>query len=941
MIRQSFATHNKCDEQSPKTSSPRPVREAEIHRNSASLRQLGISSSDSDSDLETVIPQGLDKGNNASLAYSTNHGQVSTAPNRSEPILQDNRTPYVHPCSPEQLDSSASPTKPNKVMPHGSKKVDTESRSMPDARLAVHILPAPHDSVSPRQSVDEVVEQPISSIEETNFPPTSIEAATTIPSAVVAVSGNMEGGVKRKASEPVVLSPNVTKRRKPFTNRAMSELRHRNHSADPGDIGRQHWYEFLARRKSETAQDNKTRPFNNLGILNSATEQSSVAGDSSKMQSCVAESRVFPAHVSADPILPESESKDSLGGDRAIPKDPQPNAPTQDIVEETHLEGAYEAALKRFRSDNAREPDTNMQDAISEDHDGLPNIQVSATAYLPEAQTRMVEPISSVPALVETTLSVPPVLAASQELRSHSKQVQSAEQSLVEGSAAPDKVDAVTESEAEKALSVNEPVLTRGLVAEESGLVQGGSITTAPQSDQEALQTKSEPSSITQPLSLFDRYKATYPDYPGNSAQFAAICKRIGSLFRQDRMEHPSLWDDFVARHRIEYAQYLIECYDEAVDPIPYERFYRSRILQIKFSCPTGLVVTPSSIAEFLPPDAPQQSDAKKKDESRTNEDQHRLRSSTEIDASLSSESATAAGRSLSLDSNANHNIRLTNVSETRRGIQNAEDANASKAKRSGKIPSVNSSTLYKRSGSPSLVDREGLLRSDTRSSTASSSAKKLSETPRDPEVIVKREVINLASDSDDQRASVKPKPSKSQPRAKEGRRSLPWKSPSQDKDARTPITPTPSLIHHPPPSPSTSKVASSKDPTGLFASFAKAISPPKTKRSIPARNTSLVAKPQEPETRASRATATTGAHSAKKSTEKRAILAGKPAKSSDQGAWTEDEHTPMKAFAKAYNSITPGKGNSYAREAVPAMRTSKRAKTAEEKSFDPFRWEL
>ena len=101
--------------------------------------------------------------------------------------------------------------------------------------------------------------------------------------------------------------------------------------------------------------------------------------------------------------------------------------------------------------------------------------------------------------------------------------------------------------------------------------------------------------------SVFDRFVMTYPDYPGNSVQFAAICSRICILFQKDRMEHPSLWDDFIVRHRTEYPQYMSQCADEAVDPMPFERYYRSKILQAKYVSPTGPVVTPINIHEFQP----------------------------------------------------------------------------------------------------------------------------------------------------------------------------------------------------------------------------------------------------------------------------------------------------------------------------------------------------
>lgn len=103
------------------------------------------------------------------------------------------------------------------------------------------------------------------------------------------------------------------------------------------------------------------------------------------------------------------------------------------------------------------------------------------------------------------------------------------------------------------------------------------------------------------PDSVFDRFMMTYPDYPGNSVHFAAICSRICTLFQEDRMEHPSLWDDFIVRHRTEYPKYMGQCADEAVDPMPFERYYRTKILQAKYMSANGPIVTPINIRDFQP----------------------------------------------------------------------------------------------------------------------------------------------------------------------------------------------------------------------------------------------------------------------------------------------------------------------------------------------------
>ena len=88
--------------------------------------------------------------------------------------------------------------------------------------------------------------------------------------------------------------------------------------------------------------------------------------------------------------------------------------------------------------------------------------------------------------------------------------------------------------------------------------------------------SKQELPSVAQ--SLFDRFKATYPMYPGDSKHFGAICRKISQLVKLNRMEHQSLWDDFIIRHKVDYLQYLRQCAEEAEDAVPYEIFYQTQV---------------------------------------------------------------------------------------------------------------------------------------------------------------------------------------------------------------------------------------------------------------------------------------------------------------------------------------------------------------------------
>lgn len=99
------------------------------------------------------------------------------------------------------------------------------------------------------------------------------------------------------------------------------------------------------------------------------------------------------------------------------------------------------------------------------------------------------------------------------------------------------------------------------------------------------------------PANIFERFKVAYPTYPGDVKQFVAICRKISSLIRSNRMEHQSLWDDFIIRHKIEYAQYLRQCAEDAEDPLPYEEFYRNEIEEPQYH---SRIITRRNLDEVL-----------------------------------------------------------------------------------------------------------------------------------------------------------------------------------------------------------------------------------------------------------------------------------------------------------------------------------------------------
>ena len=98
-------------------------------------------------------------------------------------------------------------------------------------------------------------------------------------------------------------------------------------------------------------------------------------------------------------------------------------------------------------------------------------------------------------------------------------------------------------------------------------------------------------------VSIFNQFQAAYPTYRGGVKHFTAICKKIHSLVSQERMEHPSLWDDFIIRHKEDYLGYVSDCVENAEEPEPYEKYYREKIEEPKY---TSRIVTRKNLDKVL-----------------------------------------------------------------------------------------------------------------------------------------------------------------------------------------------------------------------------------------------------------------------------------------------------------------------------------------------------
>ena len=98
-------------------------------------------------------------------------------------------------------------------------------------------------------------------------------------------------------------------------------------------------------------------------------------------------------------------------------------------------------------------------------------------------------------------------------------------------------------------------------------------------------------------VTIYGRFKEAYPEYKSNEKHFVAMCKKIEILEEEERMEHRSLWDDFIIQHEGAYRQYLLDCAEQVEDPLPYEVYYRKKIDAPRFM---KRVVTPTNLRDVL-----------------------------------------------------------------------------------------------------------------------------------------------------------------------------------------------------------------------------------------------------------------------------------------------------------------------------------------------------
>lgn len=86
------------------------------------------------------------------------------------------------------------------------------------------------------------------------------------------------------------------------------------------------------------------------------------------------------------------------------------------------------------------------------------------------------------------------------------------------------------------------------------------------------------PSDQDSHVTVFESFKAAYPEYKGDTKHFHNQCKQIYILDIEDKMVPKWQWDDFIIRNRTDYRDYAMECLDRGENAEPYHRFYKDCI---------------------------------------------------------------------------------------------------------------------------------------------------------------------------------------------------------------------------------------------------------------------------------------------------------------------------------------------------------------------------
>ncbi|KAI4288551.1 MAG: hypothetical protein L6R35_002185 [Caloplaca aegaea] len=576
---------------SPPTSSvDTPITREDISLPAAAVQDATMTSPESDLEgseyeLETAVPLNL----NQPAASATDGDPIqeipATAYEQKEPVLQVKRTPYV--CGgihgdrlqsqqqPSAYESCSSPSKRRRVDsegtpqrlgfrafdddPHALKPTSNHQAKSPQSPWGrsptctsgveeTFLAPAAYQEARPAPG-SPTSPHPIMSLSSSEQRPQAPEPEEPEASQAVRACGDQPANGR---DQPPILSPYVTKRHKVYrTPIAFKFTQEEYPKEDPSITARKHREEFFASRKNSrsTAHTNPSEISSREreNPVDHAFQDSSRARDVSI--SC------WKTSKSQEPlqILPRRSSSPCNG--QSSPK----NGLLQKFgrVEEPSSLSARVSSSSPHR--------------VSNPIAGRASIAFSAPDIGRHAPVQM--PII-------TSIEHPDLLLA----QSVSPNLHSVSTKLEGLSSTETSQKTNNSGQAQSLPELMTPAL---------------SIIDLPQHASSSPKMGAAPQAASAKPDLFIRFRATYPDYLGTKEHFLGMCKRIEQLSQANRMEHKSLWDDFIVRHLMDYPLYTQRCIENAEDAKHYEQFYRDEIDEPRY---TKRVVQPATLAQVLLP---------------------------------------------------------------------------------------------------------------------------------------------------------------------------------------------------------------------------------------------------------------------------------------------------------------------------------------------------
>ncbi|KAL8918112.1 MAG: hypothetical protein Q9208_007554 [Pyrenodesmia sp. 3 TL-2023] len=538
-----------------------------------------VISIDSDSELETTVPLKLSGECAHSPKFESTQEVPATAYDSQEPVLQVKRTPYGRSEAHGHSDLISYSSSASGLYPSPSKERRIDEPETPPGLRSRDLNQTAEDSGPAARSdsrstslARDLDPNHTSGIEETCIAytgePEAVQGSSSVtsPRRVTAPSVALQSqrseqpdlapqplssptdgrhDLKRKALPPI-LSAYVSKRRKvnrsPF---AFKFSQDEYPKEDPSIAARRHREEFFASRRNSHATSHTTSPEIGqqklLNLIDNGSHYSSPSQKTSRLRDDRQNMQEPLRGSRGESVATRSGQRSPFASNGRNPIEHEgPASYADDVHRPSHINSV---TLTSSRSIPTAIPDAEHQTAS----------QSPLTTSIEQPDLLLAQSLHSVSTKLE---------AISSTDISQQTNISGQAQSLPE-------------------------LMTPAL-----------SIADLPQQSSSAQKNATVHQEITPQSDIFARFKSQYPDYLGTREHFVGMCRRILQLLEADRMEHKSLWDDFIIRHKTDYPQYCQRCMETAEDAKPYERFYREEIDEPKYS---KRIMQPPTLSAVIP----------------------------------------------------------------------------------------------------------------------------------------------------------------------------------------------------------------------------------------------------------------------------------------------------------------------------------------------------